>query len=93
MWGTGGSCPVKMAFLGQPHFKTRTNTTGGVFIMEFYKVDEVNTHRYFKTPKELFHNKCYRVNLSTDAKLVYSILLDRFVGPDLSNVHVRTYQI
>ena len=45
--------------------------------MEFYKIDEVNTHRYFKTPKELFHNKCYRVNLSTDAKLVYSILLDR----------------
>lgn len=45
--------------------------------MELYKLNEVNSHRFYKTPKDLFFNKCYRFNLSSDAKLLYSILLDR----------------
>lgn len=45
--------------------------------MHRYKVEERNQSRFVKTPKDLFLNKCYRNMLTSDAKLVYSLLLDR----------------
>lgn len=45
--------------------------------MELYKIDEVNSHKYYKIPKQLFDNVCYRTTLTSDAKLVYAVLLDR----------------
>lgn len=45
--------------------------------MSFYKIDEVDSHRFYKTPKVLFINRCYRNTLSSDSKLIYSLLLDR----------------
>jgi hypothetical protein len=46
-------------------------------MIDLYKIEEVNDNRFYQVPKELFQNPCYRFNLTTDAKLVYSILLDR----------------
>ena len=45
--------------------------------MKFYTIDEVNDHRYYKLPKNLFFNKCYRNVLSSHAKIIYAFLLDR----------------
>jgi len=41
-----------------------------------YKIHEVNKHRFYQVPKELFDNKRYS-DLSSDAKLLYGMLLDR----------------
>ncbi|WP_298199578.1 replication initiator protein A [Desulfosporosinus sp.] len=49
----------------------------GETVMECYKISEINDHRYYKIPKELCENKCYRINLTSDAKLIYAMLLDR----------------
>ena len=45
--------------------------------MEIYTIDESNSQRFAKMPKDLLENECYRKNLTSDAKLVYTILLDR----------------
>lgn len=45
--------------------------------MDLYKLEEVNQHKYYKTPKELCDNPCYRHVLTSDAKLIYALLLDR----------------
>ena len=41
-----------------------------------YKIEEVYMHKYYKIPKELFENEYYK-DLSSNAKLLYAILLDR----------------
>lgn len=41
-----------------------------------YKIHEVNKHRFYQVPKELFENEFYS-DLSSDAKLLYGMLLDR----------------
>ncbi len=45
--------------------------------MELYKLEDRNRQRFLKIPKDLILNKCYRNILTSDAKLVYSLLLDR----------------
>jgi hypothetical protein len=71
MWGTGSHDPVKMAFLGQPHLKTRTNTTGGAFIMS-------KTSGAFRKKKVYFSqisNVAIRdKELSLKAKGLYSLI-------------------
>lgn len=44
---------------------------------DLYHSSEDNSHRFYKIPKELCNNRCYRVNLTSDAKLIYAMLLDR----------------
>jgi len=48
-----------------------------LFFVQLYKINEVNSHKFYKIPKQLIENVCYRVKLTSDAKLVYSVLLDR----------------
>ncbi len=45
--------------------------------MELYKVHEVDSQNFYKIPKDLFNNPCYKYNLTTDEKLIYTLLLDR----------------
>lgn len=45
--------------------------------MELYKLEEVSLHKYYKIPKTLYDNRCYRYALTADAKIIYTILLDR----------------
>ena len=45
--------------------------------MKLYTIEEVNAHKFYKLPKQLFDNICYRKTLTSNAKLVYAILLDR----------------
>ena len=45
--------------------------------MELYKMNETNSHKFYQIPKELTENPCYRHALTSDAKLVYALLLDR----------------
>ena len=42
-----------------------------------YKLEEVAVHSYYQVPKELFANPLYKENLSSDSKLLYSLLLNR----------------
>ena len=42
-----------------------------------YHLSEDNSLKFYKIPKELCDNRCYRVNLTSDAKLIYALLLDR----------------
>jgi DnaD/phage-associated family protein len=49
------------------------------FIMskrEVYKIHEVNRHKFYQVPKQLFTSSYYR-DLSSNAKLLYGIILDR----------------
>lgn len=41
-----------------------------------YTVHEENSHRFYQVPKEFFINEKYRI-MNSDAKVLYSILLDR----------------
>lgn len=45
--------------------------------IEFYRLNEVYSHRYYKVPKDLFENSRYKTILNSDAKLLYALLLDR----------------
>ena len=42
-----------------------------------YKLEEVAVHSYYQVPKELFANPLYKDHLGSDAKLLYSLLLNR----------------
>jgi len=44
--------------------------------MNFYKINEIYQHQYYKIPKELFTNEKYKI-LTSDAKIIYTMLLDR----------------
>lgn len=43
----------------------------------FYKINEVKQHKYFQIPKELYTNPKYKTTINNDAKVLYSLLLDR----------------
>jgi DnaD/phage-associated family protein len=43
---------------------------------EVYKIHEVNRHKFYQVPKQLFTSSYYR-DLSSNAKLLYGIILDR----------------
>lgn len=45
--------------------------------VEYYKINEVLTHKYYQIPQELFSNKLYKDTLSSDSKILYGFLLDR----------------
>ena len=45
--------------------------------IEYYKINEVLTHKYYQIPQELFSNKLYKDNLNSDSKILYGFLLDR----------------
>jgi|GEM_PF-236051 len=45
--------------------------------IEFYRLNEVYSHKYYKVPKDLFENSRYKTILNSDAKLLYALLLDR----------------
>jgi len=45
--------------------------------MELYKMNETNSHKFYQVPKDLLENPCYRYALTSDAKMVYALLLDR----------------
>lgn len=49
-----------------------------------YKIHEVNKHRFYQVPKELFENEYYS-DLSSDAKLLYGMLLDRMKLSEKNN--------
>lgn len=44
---------------------------------DLYHLSEDNSNKFYKIPKELCDNPCYRINLTSDAKLIYAMLLDR----------------
>lgn len=45
--------------------------------IEYYKINEVLTHKYYQIPQELFSNELYKDNLNSDSKILYGFLLDR----------------
>lgn len=45
--------------------------------IEYYKINEVLTHKYYQIPQELFSNELYKDNLNSDSKMLYGFLLDR----------------
>ena len=45
--------------------------------IELYKINETQTFRFYQMPKELFTNPYYKDKLSIEAKVTYSLLLDR----------------
>lgn len=44
---------------------------------ESYKVNECFQHLYYQIPIELFSNPLYKDSLSSDAKILYALLLNR----------------
>lgn len=44
--------------------------------MELFKLNELRQHQFLQVPKELLYNQRYK-SLSSDAKLLYGLLLDR----------------
>lgn len=52
--------------------------------MELYTLGETSRYRFYKMPKELVENIYYRNSLTSDAKIVYTLLLDRM---DLSKMN------
>ncbi|MFW5961808.1 MAG: replication initiator protein A [bacterium] len=49
-----------------------------------YKIHEVNKHRFYQVPKELFENEYYS-DLSNDSKMLYGMLLDRMKLSEKNN--------
>lgn len=45
--------------------------------IEYYKINETLSHKYYQIPKELCENSLYKSKLNSDSKLLYSFLLDR----------------
>lgn len=56
------------------YFKLFTNITS---LINFYKINETFSHKYYQIPQELFINPLYKDKLSSDSKLLYGFLLDR----------------
>lgn len=50
--------------------------TMSIYDPMIYRVEEENSERYYKMPKELFLSELYK-GLSSDARVLYSILMDR----------------
>lgn len=45
--------------------------------LELFKINETLTYRFYQMPKELFRNPLYKDRLSLEAKVTYTLLLDR----------------
>lgn len=52
--------------------------------INLYKISEIRQDQYIQIPKELFFNENYK-NLSSDAKLLYGLLLDRMELSRINN--------
>lgn len=72
--------------------KTNTTTDNNKITAEksqeekinLYKISEIRQDQYIQIPKELFFNENYK-NLSSDAKLLYGLLLDRMELSRINN--------
>lgn len=45
--------------------------------LDLFKINETLTYRFYQMPKELFRNPLYKGKLSLEAKVTYTLLLDR----------------
>ena len=45
--------------------------------INYYKQNEVLSHKYYQVPQELFTNKLYKDILNLESKLLYAFILDR----------------
>ncbi len=45
--------------------------------LDLFKINETLTYKFYQMPKELFRNPLYKDKLSLEAKVTYSLLLDR----------------
>ncbi len=45
--------------------------------LDLFKINETLTYRFYQMPKELFRNPLYKDKLSLEAKVTYTLLLDR----------------
>lgn len=45
--------------------------------IDLFKINETLTYKFYQMPKELFRNPLYKDKLSLEAKVKYSLLLDR----------------
>ena len=45
--------------------------------LELFKVNETLTYKFYQMPKELFKSPLYKDKLSLQAKVTYTLLLDR----------------
>lgn len=49
---------------------------GGNHLNQYFKIHEAENYAFHKVPKELFTDEKYKA-VSTDAKMLYGLLLDR----------------
>jgi DNA-binding transcriptional ArsR family regulator len=61
--------------------------------MQIYKLNEAEDFTFLQVPKVLNTNKCYRCKLTSDAKLIYSLLLDRMHLSKLNGWHNENNEI
>jgi len=45
--------------------------------IEYYKINEALSNKYYQIPHELFESSLYKNNLNSDSKILYAFLLDR----------------
>ena len=45
--------------------------------IDYYKINEALSNKYYQIPQELFDNSLYKDNLNSDSKILYAFLLDR----------------
>lgn len=45
--------------------------------LNLFKINETLTYKFYQMPKELFRNSLYRDRLSLEAKVTYTLLIDR----------------
>ena len=70
------------------------NQEGGGPVNKFFTILEAETYVFYKVPKALFTDKKYR-SVSTDAKMLYGLLLDRMhlsVKNGWTDKYGRVYQ-
>jgi len=45
--------------------------------IDYYKINETLSNKYYQIPQELFENSLYKDNLNSNSKILYAFLLDR----------------
>lgn len=45
--------------------------------LDYYKSNEILSHKYYQIPQELFESSLYKETLNSDSKILYAFLLDR----------------
>lgn len=45
--------------------------------IDYYKINETLSNRYYQIPQELFESSIYKKSLNSDSKILYAFLLDR----------------